>query len=226
MDIVKEHFESEAKEFDDIIIKLIPFYKQMIGALVDSIPFDSHSEIRIIDLGCGTGTIARKISDRFPNSKIVCLDIASNMIDIAKHKLSGHKNTEFIVGDFSQIDFKEKFDVVVSSLALHHLETDSDKKEFYTRIFETLNETGVFYNADVLLASSDYQQKVNLARWKEYMNKSVSMDEIENRWIPTYEKEDRPAKLVDQLKWLEIIGFTSVDVTWKYYNFGVYGGIK
>jgi tRNA (cmo5U34)-methyltransferase len=226
MDIVKEHFEAEAKEFDEIIVKLIPFYEQMIGALIDSIPFDSNCEIRVIDLGCGTGTIARKISDRFPNSRIVCLDIASNMIDIAKHKLSNHSNSDFIVGDFSQIDFKEKFDVVVSSLALHHLETDYDKKEFYEKIYMILNNTGVFYNADVVLASSDSQQKINLTRWKEYMHKSVLMDEIDNKWIPTYEAEDRPAKLIDQLKWLEDIGFKTVDVTWKYYNFGVYGGVK
>ena len=226
MDIVKEHFETEAKEFDDIIVKLIPYYEQMISALVDSIPFDSNSEIRIIDLGCGTGTTAQKISVRFPNSKIVCFDIASNMIDIAKHKLSNHINSDFIVGDFSQIDFKERFDVVVSSLALHHLETDSDKKEFYAKIFKFLNDKGVFYNADVVLAATDYQQELNLIRWKEYMNKSVSTNEIENKWIPTYEAEDNPAKLIDQIKWLEDIGFKSVDVIWKYYNFGVYGGIK
>ena len=51
-------------------------------------------------------------------------------------------------------------------------------------------------------------------------------DEILDKWIPAYETEDRPAKLIDQLKWLEAIGFHSVDVVWKYYNFCVYGGMK
>jgi len=226
MNDIKEHFETESKQFDDIIVKLIPYYEQMISALIDAIPFDSDSSIRIIDLGCGTGTIARKISDRFPNSKIVCVDIASNMIEIAKHKMSGHKYSEFIVGDFAQIDFKESFDVVISSLALHHLETDLDKIGFYSKIFQLLNHSGVFYNADVVLASTVFMQDVNIARWKEFMNRSVSLEEIENKWIPTYEAEDRPAKLIDQLKWLEQIGFKSVDVIWKYYNFCVYGGVK
>ena len=198
----------------------------MIGALIDSIHFDSNAAIRIIDLGCGTGTIAKKISEKFPNSKIVCLDIASNMIDIAKNKLSGHKDTEFIIGDFSKIDFDTKFDVIVSSLALHHLENDKDKKDFYSKIYSILTDSGMFYNADVVLASTDYHQDINMNRWIEYMNKSVLMDEILNYWIPKYKTEDRPAKLIDQLKWLENIGFKSVDVIWKYYNFGVYGGIK
>ena len=226
MEKIKEHFETEAKDFDEIIIKLIPYYNQMIGALIDAIPFDKDSNIRILDLGCGTGTISQLLSSRFSNSKIVCLDIASNMIEIAKYKLSSHDNSEFVVGDFKRINDLGNFDVVVSSLALHHLETDFDKKGFYTDIYNQLDNDGVFFNADVILASTDLMQTRNMNRWKEYMNKSVSMTEIENKWIPTYEEEDRPAKLVDQLKWLENIGFKSVDVIWKYYNFGVYGGVK
>ena len=226
MDQIKEHFEAEAKEFDGIILRIIPYYDQMIGALIDSIHFDSDSAIRIIDLGCGTGTVAKRISEKFPNSKIVCLDIASNMIDIAKHKLSEHKDTKFIIGDFSKIDFDNKFDVVVSSLALHHLENDTCKKKFYNKIYDILTDFGQFMNADVVLASTDYHQKINLIRWIEFMNKIVSKDEILNYWIPKYKEEDRPAKLMDQLKWLEDIGFKSVDVIWKYYNFSVYGGFK
>jgi len=226
MNQVRKHFEAEAKVFDSIIIKLIPYYNQMIDALTDSIHFDNDSPIRIIDLGCGTGTVAKRISEKFPNSRIVCLDIASNMIDIAKNKLSEHKDVEFITGDFSNIDFDDKFDVIVSSLALHHLENDNCKKEFYTKIHDILTDFGLFINADVVLASTDYQQNINMNRWIEFMNKSISKDEIIDNWIPKYQAEDRPARLMDQLKWLEDIGFKSVDVIWKYYNFCVYGGFK
>lgn len=226
MNNIKEHFDTEAREFDDIIVKLIPYYKQMIDALLDSVPFDSNSKIKVIDLGCGTGTISQKISERFPNSIIVCIDIASNMIEIAKNKLSKHKASDFIVGDFSQIEFKDKYDVAVSSLALHHLKTDYNKREFYSKIYRILNGRGVFFNADVVLGSTDYLQMKNMNKWKEYMSKSITMDEIENKWIPTYEEEDRPARLIDQIRWLKDIGFNSVDVIWKYYNFAVYGGYK
>jgi tRNA (cmo5U34)-methyltransferase len=63
-------------------------------------------------------------------------------------------------------------------------------------------------------------------RWIEYMNRQVSKEEILSKWIPTYKVEDKPAKLIDQLKWLEKIGFRNTDVIWKYYNFAVYGGQK
>ena len=223
---IKEHFETEAFEFDSQIVRIIPYYDQMIKALIDSIHFEPFDAIRIIDLGCGTGTVAKLLGDKFPNSKIVCLDIASKMIEIARYKLSGRKNTEFIVGDFSTVDFKEQFDVVISSLALHHIQTDEEKKEFYTKIYTLLTNSGQFLNADVVLASTDYQQNVNMNRWIDYMSKSVPMDEIKQRWLPAHKREDRPSKLIDQLKWLDEIGFKNVDVIWKYFNFSVYGGIK
>jgi tRNA (cmo5U34)-methyltransferase len=54
----------------------------------------------------------------------------------------------------------------------------------------------------------------------------VSQEEIEGKWIPKYEAEDRPAKLADQLAWLKEIGFSDVDVIWTQYNFAVCGGSK
>ena len=112
-------------------------------------------------------------------------------------------------------------------MALHHIETDHEKKQFYTKIFNLLTaSSGQFINADVVLATTDYQQNTNMNRWIDYMNRSVSTEEIQNKWIPSYKTEDRPAKLIDQLKWLDEIGFKTVDVIWKYYNFSVYGGIK
>ncbi|MBN1576665.1 MAG: class I SAM-dependent methyltransferase [Chitinispirillaceae bacterium] len=226
MDHIRDHFESEAKEFDDTIIKLIPYYGQMVDAVIGSISFDRDAAICVLDLGCGTGTIAAGISGKFPKSHIVCLDLASNMIDSAKRKLANHKDVEFITGDFSRIGFNGNYDAIVSSLALHHLETDGDKKAFYAKIYGNLRLSGIFFNADVVLASSEYHQEVYMRRWIEYMSKSISKDEIYGKWIPTHNREDRPARLMDQLKWLGEIGFRSIDVIWKYYNFCVYGGVK
>ena len=223
---IKDHFETEAFEFDNQIVRIIPYYDQMITALVDAVHFDTSDTIRIIDLGCGTGTVAKRLGDKFPNARIICLDIASKMIDIAKNKLGNRKNTEFIVGDFSTVDFKEPFDVVVSSLALHHIQTDEEKKVFYSKIYTLLTKSGQFLNADVVLATTGYQQKMDMNLWIEYMNRNVPMEEIQQRWLPAHKAEDRPSKLIDQLKWLNDIGYETVDIIWKYSNFSVYGGIK
>ena len=226
MNRIRNHFETEAQEFDDIILRLIPHYPVMLRALVDAIPFERSKPVRAIDLGCGTGALAALILEAFPHARVTCVDLAENMIAAAKTRLARYPSVEYIVADFYSFDFRDKYDGIVSSLALHHLLTDNDKQDFYRRIYESLNPGGVFYNADIVLASGRHLQSLYLSEWRKFMNRTVSKKEIEGKWIPKYEEEDRPAKLVDQLAWLLETGFIDVDVIWKYFNFAVYGGIR
>jgi tRNA (cmo5U34)-methyltransferase len=120
---VKKHFEEEASEFDNIILKLVPYYTQMIDALVSAIPSKNSDSISIIDLGCGTGYVSMNIKERFPNSNLTCLDFAENMIAKAKFRLRKYNNVNFYLEDITKFDFDKKYNAIVSSLALHHLET-------------------------------------------------------------------------------------------------------
>jgi len=220
IDRIKNHFEQEAKEYDKIIQKIIPYYNQMVEALVSVIPFEKDSVFSAIDLGCGTGTISKSVKNIFPNVNITCVDISGNMLEIAKNKIGGTVNC--IQADFNSFNFPQKYDLVVSSLALHHLENDSDKMEFYRKIHTSLNPGGVFINIDVVLGSDDFIQKMYIKKWREFMEKSISAEEIERKWLPNYYAEDRPAKLTTHLNMLGVCGFIDVDVICKYYDVVVY----
>jgi|SRR5580658_135875 tRNA (cmo5U34)-methyltransferase len=226
MDAVRQHFEQEAADFDRIIVELIPHYADMVQALVAAIPFDGNAQIQVVDLGCGTGTVAKQVLEMFPHAEVTCLDLADNMIAMAKAKLGSCPRVRYITGDFNTFDLRSNYDAIVSSLALHHLVTDEDKRRFYRRSYQRLNPGGVFYNADVVLASTDFLQKVYMRQWREFMLRGVPEKEIDGKWIPKYHAEDRPARLKDHLTWMSEIGFSGVDVLWKYYNFAVYGGTK
>ncbi|NEQ43008.1 MAG: methyltransferase domain-containing protein [Leptolyngbya sp. SIOISBB] len=226
MEKVKQHFEEEAQEFDAIIRRLIPYYEQMLDALVLALPFKPSQPIRAIDLGCGTGTIARRIKDIYPQAQITCVDIAEKMLDIAQTKLGNAGDVRYQLANFDDYEFDSSYDVAVSSLALHHLVSDEDKIKFYKKIYACLKPKGIFYNADVILGSSSHLQECYMEKWREYMRLHVSAAEIEQKWIPQHYDEDYPASLMSQLAWLQDIGFADVDVIWKYYNFSVYGGRK
>ena len=226
MENVKNHFEEEAKEFDSLILKLIPYYEEMITSLTLTIPFNTQETIKILDLGCGTGNVSKAVKEKFPQSKITCVDLAENMIYMARTKLSNYSDIEYKIGNFSKLDFDNDYHVIVSSLALHHLKTDEEKKRLYSKIYDALRDGGVFYNADTVLGSNTYLRKVNVEKWKNYMLKNLPMDEVEQKWLPTHYEEDFPASLMDQLDWLSQIGFKELDVVWKYYQGAVYGGIK
>lgn len=226
MENVKKHFEEEAEQYDGIIKNIIPYYRQMVEAVVNTIPFGYTSDIKVLDLGCGTGTIASAVKNAFPNAKLTCLDISGKMLQIADSKINGAQETTYINSDFHEFNFDKKYDAVVSSLALHHLVTREDKFDFYRKIYSGLNNGGAFVNADVVLASTDILQKRYMEQWKDFMCMNVTKDEVENKWIPTHYEEDRPVSLMEHIEMLKEIGFADIDVVWKYYNFAVYMAVK
>ena len=168
---VKSHFEEEAEIFDDLIRTLIPGYEDMIESMILALPFHQKEKINVLDLGCGTGNISLEVKERFPNAKITSVDMAKNMIKMAKYKLASYNDIEFIIADVRDLEFEDEFDAVVSSLALHHLHPP-EKKPYYRRIKRFLKKGGVFYNADNILGSSPYLNQLYIEKWIEFMLKS------------------------------------------------------
>ena len=226
MEHVKEHFEEEAKEFDGTIVKLIPKYSQMIDSMILTIPHDVSDEFNVLDLGTGTGNVSRAVKEKFKNTNIDCIDIADKMIEMAKIKLADYDNIRYYTGDFNEFEFEDNYDVIVSSLALHHIRTDDEKKEFYYKIYNSLKDGGIFINSDSVLGSNEKMQEIYSEKWKEFMLNNVPENEIENKWIPQSKKEDYPVPITQHIKWMEETGFKDMDIVWKYYGWAVYCGTR
>lgn len=131
MNEIMTHFEYEAHFYDEIILNLIPHYSEMVYALVSSIPFEKETPVNVLDLGCGTRTISKAILEKYPNAKFTIIDISQNMLKFAEKKIGSNSIYKSICKDFYELNLDDKYEVVASSLALHHLITDKDKKIFY-----------------------------------------------------------------------------------------------
>jgi len=222
---LKKHFNKEAEAFDNQVLKNIPKYPEMLTALINAIP-DNKENPKVLDLGCGTGNITQKLLTRFPQAEVTCLDLSENMIKIAKNKLSQYKSIEYIIGDFTETEITEKYDAIISSLALHHIPNDKEKQEMYQAIYEALNKNGVFYNADVILGNSTYNEELNNKIAQEDMiNNGVTLEEIQEH-KGKREANDIPTTIYNHIKMLENVGFQEIDIIWKYYANVVYGATK
>jgi ubiquinone/menaquinone biosynthesis C-methylase UbiE len=91
---------------------------------------------KVLDWGCGSGIYAKILSKREANVK--GFDISKEMLKIAKRD---NPHLDLRVGSGYKIPFKEKFDIVFSSLALHYLK-DFDKA--FKEVHRVLNKGGVF----------------------------------------------------------------------------------
>lgn len=225
MSDLKEHFNREAEAFDKQVLKNIPKYPEMITALINAIP-DKKENPKILDLGCGTGNITLKVLEKFPNSQITCLDLSENMIKIAKNKLEQYESIEYIIGDFTKTEITEKYDAIISSLALHHIPNDKEKQEMYHAIYEALNESGVFYNADVIQGNSQYNEELNNnVAAREMLDNGSTQEEI-SELNGKRDANDIPTTIYNHIKMLENVGFKEIDIIWKYYANVVYGGTR
>ena len=65
-----------------------------------------------LDLACGTGILTREIAEKFPNAKIVGIDITESYLDVAKQNSNSFDNISFILDD------AEEFNSIQSLIAL------------------------------------------------------------------------------------------------------------
>ncbi len=108
-----------------------------------------HPGVRLLDLGCGTGTLTISIAGSHPDAKVVGLDGDADVLSIAKQKAAGAGvEIRFDVGLSYDLPYPDaSFDRVVSSLLFHHL-TRSDKRRTIAEIHRVLKPGGQLHVAD------------------------------------------------------------------------------
>jgi ubiquinone/menaquinone biosynthesis C-methylase UbiE len=80
---------------------------------------------RILEVGCGTGELLRFAADRFPAGELTGLDPDTGALRRARRKLeAAGVRAELVPGRAESLPFADgSFDLVLSSLMLHHLDT-------------------------------------------------------------------------------------------------------
>lgn len=109
---------------------------------------------RILDLGCGTGTLTLMIQKQQPLARLTGLDADEDALNIARKKALALGGTEihWDKGLSYNLPYPElSFDLVTSSLMVHHL-TLSNKRKTFREVMRVLKPGGRFYIADFGLA--------------------------------------------------------------------------
>lgn len=82
------------------------------------VEFIDFSDIKsILDLGAGSGNIAKNLNS--PILNFLALDSSQNMLSLHPKKLNNIAKIELLYKSFEEYSFSEKFDLVISSSALH-----------------------------------------------------------------------------------------------------------
>lgn len=93
---------------------------------------------RILDLGCGDGTLTVNLSGLVPNGFVLGIDASQGMIDVAQKKEKN--NLKFKLVDINKLDLSEEFDVIFSNATLHWIK---DHQKLWKNIKKILSEKGI-----------------------------------------------------------------------------------
>ncbi len=108
-----------------------------------------ESDDKVLDLACGTGTMAAMIKSRYPGTSVAGLDGDPEILAMARGKARrAELEIEFSEGlSFNMPYPPDEFDVVFSSLFFHHLVTE-DKERTLAEVARVLKPGGKFHVCD------------------------------------------------------------------------------
>jgi SAM-dependent methyltransferase len=95
----------------------VPGYGEALDEALEEI---RRPPSKILDLATGTGYVARRLVEKFPEAEVTGLDISPEMIAIAQHQaVAEDKKMKFEVGALSDLPFEDgSFDLVVQQNAM------------------------------------------------------------------------------------------------------------
>ena len=221
-------FGEAARDYDRARRHLVPGFDGFYRAVLESVPFETEKEIRVLDLGAGTGLLSAMVAEKFPRARVTLVDLSVEMLRVARRRLA-EEPARF---EFRNMDYARKplprtgggYDLVVSALSVHHL-THGDKKELFEKVRRSLAVGGYFVNADQI-AGDTPEEDGRYGEWwlRRVREAGVSEEDLAAALLRM--RADRNATLAEQLGWLEEAGFEGVGCRYKDHRFAVYGGKK
>ena len=133
----------------------------------------------VLDLGAGTGETAARVLAEHPTARLVGIDESPDMLARAQRRLP---RADFVVQRLEEALPAGVYDLVVSALAIHHLDGEG-KAALFRRIAEHLRPGGRFVMGDVVIP-----------------------DDPADSVTPIDGHHDQPSGVAEQLQWLQDAG--------------------
>ena len=222
---VASHLAISPAKYDVRIRSLIPLYDELIPEVARALGHAARPVRLIVDLGIGTGALARACLAEAPGARVWGIDADTEMMATARTRLgrlSGR--VTMTTGNFLDEDLPE-CDAIVASYSLHHVRTTREKAAFYRRCHRALRRGGVLINGDCAPASTPRGFSRDLDVWFSHLARSFGSRAKAKAVYDSWADEDVYVPLADEIRLLERAGF-SVDVPWRRSPFAVIVGSR
>jgi tRNA (cmo5U34)-methyltransferase len=186
-----------------------PHRAEVESVLLEHIPENAR---RVLDLGTGDGRLLALLKRDRPEIVGVGVDFSEVMLAAARKRFTHDERVELVQCNLAEpLPALGRFDAVISSFAIHHLEHDR-KRSLYGEVFDLLQPGGVFANFEHVASAT---HRLHLAFF------AAIGEPIEDK-----DPSNRLLDVQTQLEWLRMLGFDDVDCYWKWLEMALLIGVK
>ena len=119
------------------------FFDRIQKAVLNMVEKESTPEV-VLDVGCGTGRLLRKVRERWPIARLIGVDAAAGMIEKARQLMP---YALFYISKAESLPLPDaSVDLVFSTASFHHWQ---DKEKALREIKRVLRLGGRFFLADI-----------------------------------------------------------------------------
>ncbi len=162
----RERFNHWAETYEHSIEQWL-FFDRVHQAVLSRIPAGFTPQ-NILDIGCGTGRLLRRMHDRWPTATLTGIDLSEKMVAQARKYTQGisiyQASAEHIPIEDAHIDLAS------STMSFHHW---SDQVLGISEIFRVLRKGGIFILADTNLGHGLPRSRTQVRRLLEASNLSI-----------------------------------------------------
>lgn len=111
----------------------------------------------ILDLGCGEGGYVKRIGDRYPDKRMVGIEIHEAVAKAAGESLSDYENIEILCEDLHEYEPNQLFDMIMANNLFHYIDP-SERLQFFEKASTWLEKEGLFFVLTPMQKSKHGQQ--------------------------------------------------------------------
>jgi ubiquinone/menaquinone biosynthesis C-methylase UbiE len=220
---VRSHLAVSPAAYDRRIRGLIPLYDELVAEAAQALAYATRPIRQIVDLGIGTGALARACFAQAPRARVWGIDADAAMAAVARVRLRRLASRLTIVsGSFTETAIP-RADALVASYALHHIRSRAKKQRFYRRCRRALRPGGVLITGDCFPASTARGHAQDLEVWMRHLTRTFGSRARAKKVYDSWADEDVYVPLAAEVRMLERAGF-AVDVPWRRSPFAVIVG--
>jgi tRNA (cmo5U34)-methyltransferase len=148
----------------------------------------------LLDVGCGAGNYTLKLLQIRPDLDVTLVDLSQPMLDRARERVAPKVRgaVSLLQADIRALDLGiERFDIILAAAVLHHLRTDAEWDEVFTKLHRALRPGGGLWIADLITHAIDSVQDLMWTRYGDYLT-ALGGAEYRDRVFQYVAVEDTP----------------------------------